>query len=168
MPQQVPSIVSVLAADSAGRLWNWRTSPASPAAPSSSPAAPSSSPAASRPLLFAIWVWLYRLWPRCLHVMLLEKSTTDQMAPVKDFSVSELALEIRAPSIEREIRDRIRQISRANPLWRASDRRRAARTRYRDQPTTVYKYLSRSKGQTWRSVLRSQVQGTAAIDKCSS
>src|SRR5258708_2184094 len=75
-----------------------------------------------RPRLFAIdrllWVWLYRLWPRCLHVMLLVKPAT-----VVQWHRQGVRLYWRwrsrseRPSVDREIRHLIRQMSSVNPLW---------------------------------------------------
>src|ERR1700723_2273700 len=67
-----------------------------------------------------LWVLLYRLWPRCLEVMVLIKPTTVVQWHRQGFRlVLALALQIRAALSEREIRDLIRQMSSANPLWRA-------------------------------------------------
>src|SRR3984893_5278827 len=53
-----------------------------------------------RPRLFAIdrllWVWLYRLWPCCLEVMVLVKAGNgDPMAPSRVSVLLALALEVR-------------------------------------------------------------------------
>src|ERR1700687_868516 len=55
-----------------------------------------------RPRLFTIdrllWVWLYRVWPRCLDTMVLVKpATVIQMAPSGLPLVLGLAFEIRTP-----------------------------------------------------------------------
>jgi len=68
-----------------------------------------------RPRLFAIdrlfWVCLYRLWPRCLEAMVLVK-------PATVVQVSACFGSGR-PSVDRETRKIIRQISSANPPWGA-------------------------------------------------
>src|SRR3981189_783393 len=67
-----------------------------------------------------LWVWLYRLWPRCLDTMVLVKPAT-----VVQWHRQGLRLFWRRrsrsgrPSVDREVRDLIRQMSVANPLWGA-------------------------------------------------
>src|SRR6266853_1095395 len=65
-----------------------------------------------------LWVLLYRLWPRCLEVMVLVKPTTVVQWHRQGFRLFwRWRSRSGRPSVEREIRDLIRQISRANPLW---------------------------------------------------
>jgi putative transposase len=74
--------------------------------------------------LFAIdrllWVLLYRLWPRCLEVMVFVKPATVVQWHRQGYR---LFWRWRSrsgwPSVDREIRDLIRQMSGANPLWGA-------------------------------------------------
>src|SRR5271167_4682520 len=74
--------------------------------------------------LFAIdrllWVLLYRLWPRCLEVMVLVKPATVIQWHRQGFR---LFWRWRSrsgwPSVECEIRKLIRQMSSTNPLWGA-------------------------------------------------
>jgi putative transposase len=68
-----------------------------------------------------LWVWLYRIWPQVLDAMVLVKPAT-----VLDWHRNGSRLHWRRrsrrpgrPRMNREIRDLIRQMSRANPLWGA-------------------------------------------------
>ena len=70
-----------------------------------------------------LWAWLYRAWPRCLKVMMLVKPATVIQWHRQGFrrywrwrSRSQRA---GRPEVNREIRDSIRQMSVANPLWGA-------------------------------------------------
>src|SRR5258708_26464926 len=70
-----------------------------------------------------LWVWLYRLWPRCLQALLIVKPATVIRWHRAGFGLywhwrSKLRRTGR-PSVDREIRDLIRQMSQANPLWGA-------------------------------------------------
>src|ERR1700694_4791598 len=77
-----------------------------------------------RPRLFAIdrllWVWLYRLWPRCLDTMMLVKPATAVQWHRQGFRLFwRWRSRSGRPSLDREVRDLIRQMSSANPLWGA-------------------------------------------------
>jgi hypothetical protein len=64
-----------------------------------------------------IWVWLYRLWPRCLEVMVLVKPATVVQWHRRGFRVFwRWRSRSGRPSVKRETRDLIRQMSGANPL----------------------------------------------------
>jgi tetratricopeptide (TPR) repeat protein len=76
----------------------------------------------ARPRLFTIdrlfWVWLYRLSPRCLATMMLVKPATVVQWHRQGFRLywrwrSGSGL----PSVDREVRKLIREMSSANPLW---------------------------------------------------
>src|SRR5712692_2884669 len=124
--------------------------------------------------LFAIdrllWVWLYRLWPRCLEVMVLVKPANgDPVAPSRISLVLALALRIRAAvSGARKIRDLIRQMSTANPLWGAPRiHGELLKLSIEICQATVAKYMVRRRGTpspTWRTFLRNHAEGSAAID----
>jgi putative transposase len=60
------------------------------------------------------------LWPRCMEVMMLVKPTTVVQWHRQGFRLfwRWRSRSVR-PSVEREIRDLIRQMSSANPLWGA-------------------------------------------------
>jgi putative transposase len=77
-----------------------------------------------RPRLFAIdrllWVWLYRLWPRRLEVMVLVNPATVIQWHRRGFRLFwRWRSRSGRPSADRKIRDLIRQMSSANPLWGA-------------------------------------------------
>src|SRR5271166_4030270 len=77
-----------------------------------------------RPRLFAIdrllWVWLYRLWPRCLDAMVLVKPATVVQWHRQGFRLYwQWRSRSGRPSVDREIRVLIRQMSSTNPLWGA-------------------------------------------------
>jgi putative transposase len=77
-----------------------------------------------RPRLFAIdrllWGWLYRIWPRCLDAMVLVKPATVVQWHRQGFRLFwPWRSKSGRPSVHREIRDLIRQMSSANRLWGA-------------------------------------------------
>ena len=126
-----------------------------------------------RPLPSAIdrwlWVWLYHLWPRCVELMVLVKPATVVQWHRQGFRLFwRWRSRSGRPSVEREIRDLIRQMSNANPLWGA--RRihgELLKLGITVSQATVAKYMVRRRGRpspTWRSFLRNQAYGIAAID----
>ena len=116
-----------------------------------------------------LWVWLYRVWPRCLKVMVLVKSAT-----VVQWHRAGFRLYWRwrsrpgRPRAAREVRDLIRQMSKANPLWGAPRiHGEILKLGIDVSQATVAKYMVRRVGRpspTWRSFLRNQAAGIAAID----
>src|ERR1700693_1858520 len=72
------------------------------------------------------------------------------------------------PSVEREIRYLIRQMSSANPLWGAPrSHGELLKLGIEVSQSTVAKYMVRRQGtpsQNWRSFLRNHAEGIAAID----
>jgi len=65
-----------------------------------------------------LWVWLYRVWPRCLKVMVLVKSATVVQWHRQGFRLYwHWRSRAGRPRAAREVRDLIRQMSKANPLW---------------------------------------------------
>src|SRR6266851_2074357 len=128
---------------------------------------------AGRPRLFAIdrllWVWLYRLWPRCLEAMLLVKPATVIQWHRQGFRLFwRWRSRSGRPSVEREIRDLIRQMSSANPLWGAPRiHGELLKLGIEISQATVAKYMVRRRGtpsQNWRTFLRNHAEGIAAID----
>jgi hypothetical protein len=93
-----------------------------------------------RPRLFAIdrllRVWLYRLGPRCLDTMVLVKPASVVQWHRQGFRLFwRWHSRSGRQSPDREVRDLIRQMSVANPLWGCEpDPRRIAQARHRDQP----------------------------------
>jgi transposase InsO family protein len=126
-----------------------------------------------RPRLFAIdrllWVWLYRVWPRCLEVMVLVKPATVIQWHRQGFRrYWRWRSRSGRPSVDREVRKLIRQMSTANPLWGAPRiHGELIKLGIEVSQATVAKYMVRRRGTpspTWRSFLRNQAQGIAAID----
>ena len=75
-----------------------------------------------RPRLIAIdrllWVWLYRIWPRCLDTMVLVKPATVVQWHRQGFRLYwRWRSRSGRPSMNREVRDLIRQMNAVNPLW---------------------------------------------------
>jgi hypothetical protein len=127
-----------------------------------------------RPRLFAIdrllWVLLYRLWPRCLEVMVLVKPTTVIQWHRQGFRLFwRWRSRSGRPSVDREVRDLIRQMSSANSLWGAPRiHGELLKLGIEISQTTVAKYMVRRRGtppsQDWRTFLRNHAEGIAAID----
>jgi transposase InsO family protein len=116
-----------------------------------------------------LWVLLYRLWPRCLEVMVLVKPATVVQWHRHGFRLFwRWRSRSGRPSVEREIRDLIRQMSGSNPLWGAPRiHGELLKLGIDVSQATVAKYMVRRRGApspTWRSFLRNQVEGMAAID----
>jgi transposase InsO family protein len=126
-----------------------------------------------RPRLFTIdrllWVWLYRLWPRCLDTMVLVKPATVVQWHRQGFRLFwRWRSRSGRPSLDREVRDLIRQMNTANPLWGAPRiHGELLKLGIEISQATVAKYMVRRRGRpspTWRSFLRNQAAGIAAID----
>ena len=126
-----------------------------------------------RPRLFAVdrllWVWLYRLWPRCLDVMVLVKPATVIHWHRQGFRrYWRWHSRSGRPSVDREVRKLIRQMSTANALWAAPRiYGELLKLGIEISQATVAKYMVRRRGApspTWRSFLRNQAHGIAAID----
>jgi len=70
--------------------------------------------------IFLLRVWLHRVWPRCLNIMVLVKPiTVVQWPPSRLPALLALALKVWTAVGRSEVRDLIRQMSSANPLWGA-------------------------------------------------
>jgi len=126
-----------------------------------------------RPRLFAIdrllWVLLYRLWPRCLEVMVLVKPATVIQWHRQGFRLFwRWRSRSGRPSVGREISDLIRQMSSANSLWGAPRiHGELLKLGIEVSQATVAKYMVRRRGtpsQNWRTFLRNHGEGIAAID----
>src|ERR1039457_427653 len=70
-----------------------------------------------------LWAWLYRLWPQCLEVMVLVKSATVIQWHRAGFRLywrrRSRPRRLGRPRVDCQVRDLIRQMSEANPLWGA-------------------------------------------------
>ncbi len=126
-----------------------------------------------RPRLFAIdrllWVCLYRLWPRCLNAMVLVKPATIVQWHRQGFRLFwRWRSRSGRPSVDREIRDLIRQMNAANPLWGAPRiHGELLKLGIEVSQATVAKYMVRRRGtpsQKSRTFLRNHAEGIAAID----
>src|SRR5258707_1195232 len=116
-----------------------------------------------------LWVLLYRLWPHCLEMMVLVKPATVVQWHRQGFRLFwRWRSRSGRPSIDRKIRDLIRQMSSANPLWGAPRiHGELLKLGIEISQATVAKYMVRRRGAhspTWRSFLRNQAEGIAAID----
>jgi hypothetical protein len=125
------------------------------------------------PRLFVIdrllWVWLYRLWPRCLEVMVLVKPATVIQWHRQGFRrYWRWRSRSGRPSVTREVRKLIRQMSSANPLWGAPRiHGELLKLGIEISQATVAKHMVRRRGApspTWRTFLRNHAEGVAAID----
>src|SRR5271168_3688283 len=116
-----------------------------------------------------IWVWLYRLWPQFLKVIVVVKPATVIQWHRQGFRLYwRWRSKSGRPSVEREVRDLIRQMSSANPLWGAPRLHgELLKLGIEISQATVAKYMVRRRGTpspTWRSFLRNQATGIAAVD----
>src|SRR5712664_360180 len=118
-----------------------------------------------RPRLFStdrlLWVWLYRIWPQVLDAMVLVKPATVLDWHRKGFRLywRRRSRRLGRPRMSREIRDLIRKMSQANPLWGAP--------RIHGELLTVGRYLPwrpKAPSPTWRSFLQNHRHDTAAVD----
>src|SRR6266404_1291254 len=70
-----------------------------------------------------LWVWLYRIWPQALNAMVLVKPATVVQWHRKGFRLywrwRSRSHAPGRPKMPSDIRDLIRQMCRANPLWGA-------------------------------------------------
>src|SRR5215469_115300 len=103
-----------------------------------------------------LWVWLYRLWPRCLKAMVLVKPATVVQWHDKGFRLNWRwrSRSGRKP-VNAETRKVIRQICLANPLWGAPRiHGELLKLGIKVSQATVAKYMPRlphSPSPTWRS-----------------
>src|SRR5919202_2169927 len=129
-----------------------------------------------RPRLVSIdrllWIWLYRLWPRCLSAMVLVKPATVVQWHRNGFRRywrwRSRSRRPGRPPVDRAVRDLIRQISRANPLWGAPRIHGEIRKLGIDvsQATVARCMLRRPKppSPSWRAFLHNHAAGIAAAD----
>src|SRR5271155_144230 len=124
-----------------------------------------------RARLFAIdrllWVWLYRTWPRCLDLMVVVKPATVVQWHRQGFRLYwRWRSRSGRPLVNRGIRDLIRQMCKANPLWGAPRiHGELLKLGIEISQATVAKYMVRRRGApTWRNFLRNHAECTAAID----
>jgi transposase InsO family protein len=116
-----------------------------------------------------IWVWLYRIWPRVLNLIVVVKPATVVQWHRQGFRLYwRWRSKSGRPSLNREVRDLIGQMSRANPLWGAPRiHGELLKLGIEVSQATVAKYMVRRRGRpspTWRSFLHNEALGIAAID----
>src|SRR6202011_253102 len=116
-----------------------------------------------------LWIWLYRLWPRCLDTMVLVKPATVVQWHRQGFRLFwRWRSRSGRPLVHREVRKLIREISGANPRWGAPRiHGELLKLGIEISQATVAKYMVRRRGmpsQSWRCFLRNHAQGIAAID----
>jgi transposase InsO family protein len=116
-----------------------------------------------------LWVWLYRLWPHCLDVLVLVRPATVVQWHRQGFRLYwRWRSRSGRPSVDREVRELIRQMSSANALWGAPRiHGEMLKLGFKISQATVAKYMVRRPSRpspTWRSFLHNQVAGFAAID----
>jgi hypothetical protein len=150
-----------LLADSAvGPFWNWRTSPS---------VTNCTFFVASDEVGHLLWVWLYRIWPRCLKAMELVKPSTVIQWHRQGFRLFwRWRSRSGRPLVDGETRDLIRQMNAANPIWGAPRiHGELLKLGIEISQATVAKYMVRRPGTpspTWRTFLRNQAEGIVAID----
>jgi hypothetical protein len=119
-----------------------------------------------------LWGWLYRIWPRCLKVLVLVKPATviqwHRQGFRRYWRWRSCSRRVGRPGVNREIRDLIRQMSVANPLWGAPRiHGEMLKLGIEVSQATVGRHMVRRHGPpspTWRAFLCNQVDGIAAID----
>ena len=127
-----------------------------------------------RPRLFSadglLWVWLYRIWPQVLNTMVLVKPATVIQWHRKGFRLywRRRSRHLGRPKMCREIRDLIRKMSLANPLWGAPRiHGELLKLGIDVSQATVARYLPwrpKVPSPTWRSFLHNHLHDTAAVD----
>jgi putative transposase len=127
-----------------------------------------------RPRLFStdrlLWVWLYRTWPQVLNTMVLVKPATVVQWHRKGFRLywRRRSRRLGRPRMSREIRDLIRKMSQANPLWGAPRiHGELLKLGIDVSQATVGRYLPwrpKVPSPTWRSFLHNHLHDTAAVD----
>src|ERR1017187_9614162 len=117
-----------------------------------------------------LWVWLYRVWPQVLHPMGLVKAATVIQWHRKGFRLYWRRRSHRPgrPKVSTEIRDLVRQIGMANPLWGAPRiHGELLKLGIDVSQATVGRYMPwrpKVPSPTWRSFLHNHLTEIVAID----
>ncbi len=117
-----------------------------------------------------LWVWLYRIWPQTLNAMVLVKPATIIQWHRKGFRLywRWTSRRLGRPKMDTEIRDLIRRMSQANPLWGAPRiHGELLKLGIEVSQATVGRYLPwrpRVPSPSWRSFLHNHLTDIAAID----
>jgi putative transposase len=127
-----------------------------------------------RPRLFStgrlLWTWLCRIWPQVLNTMVLVKPATVVQWHRKGFRLywQRRSRRLGRPGMSREIRELIRKMSLANPLWGAPRiHGELLKLGIEVSQATVGRYLPwrpKVPSPTWRSFLHNHMHDTAAVD----
>jgi len=117
-----------------------------------------------------LWVWLYRIWPRCLDAMVLVKPATVIQWHRKGFRLywRRRSRPLGRPKKSTQIRDLIRRMSMANPLWGAPRiHGELLKLGIAVCQATVGRYMPwrpKLPSPTWRSFLHNHIREIAAVD----
>jgi putative transposase len=119
-----------------------------------------------------LWACLYRIWPRCLSVMVLVKPAAVVQWHRAGFRAywrwRSRSRHLGRPAVDHAVRALIRQISQANPLWGAPRiHGELLKLGIRIGQTAVAKYMVRRRrppSPTWRTFLWNHVDAIAAVD----
>ena len=118
-------------------------------------------------------VWMIRLWPNLLGVVLVVKPETVlrwHRAGFRAFWRWKSRNRAGRPRIDRDLRDLIRRMSRENPLWGAPRiHGELLMLGIEVAQSTVSKYMIRGgkpPSQSWKTFLRNHAEAIAAIDMC--
>ena len=116
-----------------------------------------------------LWVRLYRVWRRCLDVIVLVKSATVVQWHRQGFRLYwRWRSRPGRRAVDHDIRRLIREMSYANPLWGAPRiHGELLKLGIEISQATVAKYMlrrPRTPSPTWRSFLSNEALGIAAID----
>src|SRR6202162_5003045 len=127
-----------------------------------------------QPRLFStdrvLWVWLYRIWPQVLNAMVLVKPATVVQWHRQGFRLywRRRSRHLGRPRMSREIRDLIRTMSRANPLWGAPRiHGELLKLGFDVSQATVGRYLPwrpKVPSPTWRTFLQNHMTDIVAVD----
>ncbi len=118
------------------------------------------------------WVWLYRLWPGCLDVVVIVKPDTVIRWHRRGFRLfwtwRSRPRRRGRPQVPQEVRELIRRMSRENPLWGAPRiHGELLKLGIEISQATVSKVMvrhPRPPSQTWRTFLANHADGLASID----
>ena len=121
----------------------------------------------------ALMVWMTRLWPSLLALARVVQPATIlrwHRAGFRTYWRWKSQGRRGRPTIEHELRDLIRRMSKENPLWGAPRiHGELLKLGFEVAESTVSKYMIRRRGppsQSWRTFLRNHADAIAAIDLC--
>ena len=118
-----------------------------------------------------LFVWLYRLWPGVLNSIVIVKPNTVvrwHRRGFKAFWRWKSRGHAGRPRLSQDIRDLIREVSLANPLWGAPRMHgELLKVGIDVAQSTVAKYMIKRRGppsQSWKTFLRNHADGIASVD----